>query len=701
MKKNLSIILLCVLSYTLAFADAVGTWTVYRSYSSINDIVPAGNKIYVRAYNNLYSYNTTDNSVDTYTKEKGMGAQTVQHIAWNNTTKKLIIVYEDYTIDLLSANGDVETIISFREKRTTKQKTVHSIYVSGQYAYLCTAFGMLKLDTKDASIADTYSIGFDIMEMAIDGSTIYAKTEDYVFAADINSNLLDRTNWEESDVDWSKYETVHIADYNDYGLLVYDNYNKCYWGSNADGKLTKYEKDGEEYVQKSLGVIPEGPKYPEHALVKLYNGKVHTLRGLYNMDADTNAEGYVQTFDGENWGLFDNSLADANGYQHLDFMTMDIDPTNSNRIMVGSKNGLFEYINGKMTNRYIDAPLVRGENAIIVSLSFDKNGNLWIFNRYNTEMVCLTKSGEWKTYHSDNLIKTDGMVNRFVSSFFDSRGLLWFCNNHYNGNFFGYYDTSSNTTKLITEIINQDGQNINPVLSYDSRVVTEDNNKNIWLGTNSYTVYLTPTEIKAMQSTSDMSSIYVTQHKVPRNDGTGLADYLLNGVAVRDIKVDKANRKWIATDINGVYVISNDNNTELEHFTTDNSPLPTNDIRSICIDDNTGKVYIGTLNGLCTYESGVTNTYGNLNTDNVYAYPNPVSPDYTGSITIKGLVENAQLKITTTSGYVVHEGTSNGATYKWDGCDQSGNRVASGVYMVLITTETGEEGCVTKIAMVK
>ena len=238
-------------------------------------------------------------------------------------------------------------------------------------------------------------------------------------------------------------------------------------------------------------------------------------------------------------------------------------------------------------------------------------------------------------------------------------------------------------------------------MTHNSKVVCEDMKGNVWLGASKYTVYVASDDIKTMMTTTNTNAVNVTQYKVARNDGTGLADYLLNGIGIRDIKVDAANRKWVASEGNGVYLISNDNNTELEHFTTDNSPLTSDDVYSICIDDKNGKVYFGTLNGLCCYTTGMTENYGSLSASTAYAYPNPVSPEYTGPITIKGVAENTQLRITTSSGYVVHQGISNGPTYQWDGCDQNGDRVASGIYMVLMTNATGEDGCITKIAIVK
>ena len=706
MYRRLYLSMISMMVYCAAVsAAAVGTWKIHRSYSTVEDIVPTGSMVYVQANGNLYSYRVSDNTVQTYDKQTGLGAQDIRFIAWGKNAGKLVIVYEDYTVDLLSKDGSVESIVSIKEKRTTKSKTVNNLVVYGDYAYLCTASGVIKVNMKNATIADTYTIDDSVYDLVVKDNTIYIRTIDTVYEAGMDANLIDKSVWNESDKEWTELSGDDQMVVTPTTFYVYDTTNKCYWGSDENGKLIRYIRDDAgDFVAQSSGVMPEGPAYPEHAVVRIYNGKIHTLRGLYNMDKDSGADGYVQTYDGNTWSVFDNTLADENDYKHTDYMTMDIDPKNSRRIMVGSKNGLFEYIDGKMTRRFNSdntENLVGGDNTVIVSMSYDDSGNLWLFNRFNSALQCYTKDGEWKSYPNETLQKLDGGISRYVSTFFDSRGLMWFCKNHFSGNFFGFYNKNTDEVKLITEIVNQDGKNINPVNTYNSRVVTEDEEGNIWLGTNYYTVYLNPADIKTMMASTSTSGIAVTQHKVARNDGTGLADYLLNGIAVRDIKTDAANRKWVATDNNGVYLISNDCNTELEHFTTENSPLPSNDVYSICVDDKNGKVYFGTLKGLCEYSTGMTADYGELQEDNVYAYPNPVPPEYTGDITIKGLIENAQLKITTSSGYVVHEGVSNGPVYKWDGCDKSGERVASGVYMVLVVTATGEQGCVTKIAVVK
>ena len=216
----------------------------------------------------------------------------------------------------------------------------------------------------------------------------------------------------------------------------------------------------------------------------------------------------------------------------------------------------------------------------------------------------------------------------------------------------------------------------------------------IWIGTNVGPLVLENTEINNNEST-------FTQVKVPRNDGTNYADYLLANIDITSIAIDGGGRKWMGTNGNGVYLISEDNMTQIHHFTRSDSPLLSDNILSIAINGKTGEVFFATEEGLCSYQSDATEAQEKMTKDNVYAYPNPVRPDYTGLITIVGLSYNADVKIVTSNGILVNEGTSNGGTYTWNGCDQNGRKVASGVYMVETATNSGSKGTVCKIAIVR
>ena len=207
-----------------------------------------------------------------------------------------------------------------------------------------------------------------------------------------------------------------------------------------------------------------------------------------------------------------------------------------------------------------------------------------------------------------------------------------------------------------------------------------------------------PLLLQRKEITSD-SPVFV-QVKVPRNDGTNFADYLLNGIDITCIAVDGGNRKWFGTIGNGVYAISDDCMTQIHHFTTTNSKLLSNNIESIAVNEKTGEVFFGTDKGLCSYMSEAGSINSEMTKDNVWAYPNPVKPDYTGLITITGLSFDADIKIVTSNGILVNQGRSTGGTYTWNAKDQKGKRVASGIYMVETATNDGSKGTVCKIAII-
>ena len=190
------------------------------------------------------------------------------------------------------------------------------------------------------------------------------------------------------------------------------------------------------------------------------------------------------------------------------------------------------------------------------------------------------------------------------------------------------------------------------------------------------------------------------QVKIARNDGSNFADYLLTGINISHVAIDGGNRKWISTTGTGVFLISADNQTQISNFTAENSKLLSNTIYSSAINHQTGIIYFLTDKGLCSYQSDATEPVEVMSKDNVYAYPNPVTPDYTGLITVVGLSYDADIKITSSNGALIAEGRSNGGTFTWDGKDQKGRRVASGIYMVITATNDGKKGTVCKIAVI-
>ena len=189
--------------------------------------------------------------------------------------------------------------------------------------------------------------------------------------------------------------------------------------------------------------------------------------------------------------------------------------------------------------------------------------------------------------------------------------------------------------------------------------------------------------------------------KVPRNDGTNNADYLLTGVPVSAIAVDAANRKWIGTTGNGLYLISEDNIETISHFTTENSPLVSDNILSLAVNNSTGEVMIGTDRGLMGFMGEKTAEPNKISDDDLKIYPNPVRPDYYGDVTIEGLPYGAEVKITTTGGQVVTSGKSSNGEFKWDVRDAYGNDVGSGVYFVLVSTGNSKHGARGRLVVIR
>jgi len=458
--------------------------------------------------------------------------------------------------------------------------------------------------------------------------------------------------------------------------------------------------DYNKYIDLIKTLKPDGPKYNYFGFMRFYNGKLYTCNGDYNHSSG------IQILKDNQWEIYQNEgISDVTGVSYPGAFCMDIDPSDENHIFSGSRNGLYEFRNGKFVKFYnnenspIEAfDLKNKEFELISGVKYDNQANLWIFNSQapNASLIRMI-NGVFEKYNKKELMKLNdaGFINKsngeLGNSVIDSKGKMWFVNNNWITPALYQYNMENDNIIAYETFVNQDGASLS--VNDGVRCVVEDLENNMWIGTSAGPLILERNEINNNGST-------FTQVKVPRNDGTSYADYLLAGIDVLCIAIDGGNRKWIGTKSNGVYLISSDNISQIHHFTIDNSKLLSNSVMSIAINPTSGEVFFGTENGLCSYISDATETNTEMNSDNVWAYPNPVEPGYTGLITITGLSFNADIKILSSNGIVVNEGRSNGGTFVWDGCDKKGRRVASGVYMVTTATNKGEKGTVCKIAII-
>ena len=669
----LAIICLLLMFPLYSFSSGTGTWKNYMAYSNVQWIEKGGNLLYVLASNDLYTYNEKDNSIQTFDKINGLNDTHIEFIAWNNVAQRLVIAYSDQNIDLLTPKGEIISLSDYYRKAMTANKKINSLYTNGAYCYISTGFGILKVNVGKAEISDTYNLGFNVNYTFIEGNYIYAaSSEQGIFRALLSDNLLDKNNWQ--------------------------------WVSNY---VAQNKTIAPELLEKVKALQPGGPKYNRFFFMQYLNDRLYSTGGAFEPGAiGLNQPGTIQILKKDEWSIFQDELDKITGYYYHDMNCLAVDPKNPEHVFVGGRAGLYEFLDGKLKKYFnkensllhptintITNEDLGNDYVPIQGLIFDRKNNLWILNcgTRETSLLKLSPDGTMTDHSKPELMNGKLTLQVMRRPILDSRGLIWFVNNHYEAPGLFCYNPETDKLSVFKNFKNQDGA---PIMVIQMRCVVEDAYQNIWVGTNVGPLRL---NVDQMQNPSD--AIF-EQIKIPRNDGTNLADYLLAGVDISSIAIDGGGRKWFGTNGNGVYLISADNMKQVQHFLSSNSKLLSNDIESIAINDKTGEVFIGTEKGLCSYMSDATKPSDNPGGEDTYAYPNPVRPGYTGLITVVGLAYNSDVKIVTTNGVLVAKGTSNGGTFTWDGNDLNGKRVASGVYMVQTADQEGNNGTVCKIAVV-
>jgi ligand-binding sensor domain-containing protein len=223
--------------------------------------------------------------------------------------------------------------------------------------------------------------------------------------------------------------------------------------------------------------------------------------------------------------------------------------------------------------------------------------------------------------------------------------------------------------------------------------IAEDLDGNIWIGTDQGPlIYSNPEQVFD-------NDLKASRIKIPRNDGTNLADYMLKTETITSIAVDGANRKWLGTSGSGVYLLSADGTVQIKNFNEQNSPLLSNSVVSLSVDNKNGDVWFGTSKGVQSYRGDATT--GGAKFTKVYTFPNPVREDFTGNVTITGLIKDTQIRITDISGNLVFETVSDGGQATWDLNNYTGRRVTTGVYLVFCASKDGSQSCVTKMLVIK
>ncbi len=481
----------------------------------------------------------------------------------------------------------------------------------------------------------------------------------------------------------------------------YDSTNNLFWFAALQNGVVSYKPENSEVQQFK----PQGPAVNIAWDMTFVKKKLFVVPGgrwaiAYGRQGD------VMMYEDGNWtNIYSYTILNSTNKPVADFMNIAVDPTDDKHFFATSYGtGLYEFRNNAFykwynhTNSTLQGHPTVPENPWIYTrldgAVFDQSGNLFLNNSAVAASVkVLLANGSWTQLTYPNALKeTYGklLINNQKTSqkwsisvrggeilVFDDNGTI----------------QDQNDDKSVVYTIFPDPDTDGAFITHNTNyAIAQDKNGVIWLGTE-----VGPLRFQNTTRVFD-GGLSCSRVKIPRNDGTNNADYLLATEKIKAIAIDGANRKWFGTETSGVYLMSENGQETIQHFTTENSPLLSNDILSIAINQVTGEVFFGTAQGLVSYQSDAAEA-GDIFGD-VYAYPNPVREDYKGIITITGLVDKTQVKITDINGNLVCETISNGSLATWNGKDARGRKVSTGIYLAICVNADGTKSTITKIMVI-
>ena len=523
--------------------------------------------------------------------------------------------------------------------------------------------GFLQIDTFLSPIVD-FGVASEILTITTE-SSIYAYTEGYSLLEEVN-NLIDF----------------------DYKLQSGYTFNNTFYLGTTDLGMLVVPFGTSQAEQ----ILPDGPLFNQAFAIDASPGQLWVAFGeidLFFNPYPLTKRG-ISNFRNDDWLSikYDDLKDEVNVNDINDLSYVKINPNNTNEVYMSSyQKGLLKINNQtptilyNETNSPMDIP--GGNEALGIRLygsDFDREENLWfVQSRADNGLIKLTPEGQFQLIDVSNII--DAENEQALSDVKVSREGYVFFGAVDNG-LVGYNPTNNEFNKISEEIGNGN------LPTNNIRTLAFDNQNRLWIGT-----------LKGLRVLYSVGSFFESGANIDAQPiiilEDGIAQELLFEQSITDIEVDGSNNKWVSTATSGVFYLSPNGQETLLRFTTDNSPLPSDNVIDIAIDDSDGTVYFATKDGLVAYDG--TSTAPGEDLEGVYAYPNPVRPTYFGNVTIDGLTAKANVKITDITGNLVFETTSEGGSIQWDTTAFGKYRVASGVYLVLITSD---DNLLTKVAKI-
>jgi len=721
-----------------------GSWQTHVSYRSGQSVALAGSKLYAASQNGFFYQDTTTREVSTLSKVNGLGDVAISRLLYLADQNRLLIAYRSGNIDFLSLTstgepGSVQhlnTIVT--ATNLPASRGINHLYRIGTSVYLSTDFGVVVLDIIRNEIRDTYfsrrpdGSPLPILQTAATADSLFALTEPaqplpapqppgsgrQLRAVRLapGVNLADPANWRAVPVPGPAPETI-VSEQN--RLLA--SVNRVGVFARQAGRWVQTQSVSSEYVRlfsTSAGVVLTGVQQvalPGQALrsaqlvtdpreVVLLGGQLWIadqvtgiLAGLGTVPVEPTGpvrDDFVQVFataqtllavsnspfdstpDGLSPGKtsryttpdqrWTGVVAPQIGYNSVAFIRA------TQQTFFGTYgSGLWQLTDQALTSVVLPATI----GPFVSSLASDGFDNLWIAtggpNAGLTTLHVRRPDGQFQSFPVVNQTTIAQIVP-------DDNGFLWLRLS--GGGGLLVFDPQTNRSRFLSTFLN-DGN----LLTNSVNTLVKDRNGAIWVGTD-----LGPTVFDFPAGVFDA----VVQSQPPRINGRRLlADEVVTALAV-----DGGNRKWIATR-SGLYRVSPDGAQLLDVFTADNSPLPSNTIRSLAIEPTGGRVFILTNRGIVSYGGPATDPAVTL--DKPTIFPNPVRPDFAGEVSINGLTDNATVKIFDAGGQLAFEARSQGGTATWNLRDYRGRAAQTGIYLVVVVAANGTEGVAGKLAVVR
>ena len=745
-------------SLTLHAQGDSALWAGYFSYNSIKDIAYGDDRVFVAAENAIYTYDIWTEQLSNITTIEGLSGENITQIHYSQDYNLLLVGHDNGLIEIIT-NDQVLQIVAILDKPSIPPniKAINHFYEYEGQVYVATDFGISVFDLALMEFGDTYYIGelgstIAVNQTTIQGSFIYAATaQNGIKKALLDGpDLIDYASWETitgggiiaiQTLNDAVYfartnqrvlrltpEPVQImADFgsdpivdmrvqgnvltittektvNTYGadfspidvatlpLEIEDQFSvglgfadQIFAGTQANG-LQK--KSSGQFDWTAIG--PQGPLFNNPFSIDASSGQLWVGFGEVTVSFNPFPLSYrgLSQFKNDQW----NNIPAVDLFGASDIVHMKINPLNPEEVFASSfQFGLLKITSGVPEILYdqntssltipVDNP---GAGLRIDGSDFDRDNNLWfVQSKIDQGLLRLSPSGQIGKIDlsgiinaEDELALTDLKISREGYIFFGSaeNGLIGF-------------NPSANSFNRITE-----GSGNGNLPSTDVRSLAFDKNNRLWLGTREgLRVLYNTTGFFQSGNNVEAQPIIILEEGVPQE--------LLFQQSVTDIEVDGSNNKWIATATSGVFYLSANGQETLLRFTKENSPLPSDNVQDIAIDGDTGTVYFATTKGLVAFEGSATDPRDDLS--QAYVYPNPVRPGFQGQVTVDGLSAGANVKITDIEGNLVFEDKSQGGSILWDTRAFGRHRVASGVYLVLITSEDAFETKVLKIMIVR